>query len=56
MSFYFHPDAEIELQQAINYYEGSRVNLGYDFALEVYAAIHRAGSMPKAWAEIERAH
>jgi len=53
MSFYFHPDAEIELQKAINYYESIRSDLGYDFALEVYAAIDRAESYPMCWALID---
>lgn len=39
MSFYFHPEAESELQDAISYYEGIRSDLGYDFAVEVYLAI-----------------
>ena len=32
MSFYFHHEAEIELQDAINYYEDIRIDLGHDFA------------------------
>jgi len=54
MSFYFHPEAEIELQQAINYYEDIRENLGHDFAIETYAAIARAESYPKSWTLIDK--
>lgn len=52
MNFFFHPDAEIELEQAVNYYENVRQGLGFDFATEAYAAIKRARSLPKAWAII----
>lgn len=52
MSFYFHPEAEIELQDAINYYEDIRTDLGHDFVVEVYSAIQRAVSMPESWALI----
>ena len=54
MSFYFHPEAEAELQDAINYYADINVDLGYDFALEVYSAIQRAVAMPKSWSLIDR--
>jgi hypothetical protein len=53
MTFYFHPDAEIELQHAINYYEEVRKGLGFDFSSEVYTSIQRAVSLPKAWAIVE---
>ena len=53
MSFYFHPDAESEFQEAINYYEDIRADLGHDFAVEVYAAIQRAVSMPESWMLID---
>ena len=53
MSFYFHPDAETELQESINYYEEIRAGLGYDFAIEIYSAIQRAESMPKSWTLID---
>ncbi len=53
MNFFFHPDAEIELEQAIDYYENVRQGLGFDFATEAYTAIKRATSLPKAWAIVE---
>lgn len=53
MSFYFHPAAESELQDAINYYEDIRTDLVHDFAVEVYSAIQRAVSMPKFWVEFK---
>ncbi len=53
MSFSFYPEAEIELNHAIDYYEEIEPGLGYDFATEVYAAIKRAEQFPKAWAPLE---
>jgi len=40
VKFSFHPDAEIELEQAINYYEDIRLGLGFDFATEVYDLVN----------------
>lgn len=58
MKYSFHPEAETEFAQAIEYYEEHEVSLGYDFAVEVYSAIERAAAHPKAWplmeAEIRR--
>ena len=53
MSFSFHPDAEIELNEAIDYYEGIEPGLGNDFATEVYSTIQRSVSLPMAWAIID---
>ncbi|HHD77374.1 MAG TPA: type II toxin-antitoxin system RelE/ParE family toxin [Campylobacteraceae bacterium] len=49
MTFRFHPEAEIEFNNAIDYYEESRQNLGLEFAQEVFAAIHRIIDFPEAW-------
>jgi hypothetical protein len=53
MSFSFHPEAEKELNEAIDYYENLELGLGYDFALEVHSAVNRSVAFPKAWPEIE---
>lgn len=53
MNFSFHPEAEIEFNEAIDYYENINSNLGFDFANEVYSAIQRSVSLPKAWAIID---
>ena len=53
MNFSFHPEAEEELNKAIDYYEDIEPGLGYDFALEVYSAIQRSVKFPKAWAVLE---
>lgn len=52
MNFVFHPEAEAEFQFAIDYYEEVEPGLGYDFALEVLDAIHRAIDIPLAWTEL----
>lgn len=53
MKYSFHPEAEAEFVQAIDYYEECEVGLGYDFAVEVYSAIERTKAYPKAWPIIE---
>ena len=35
----FHPEAEAELSQAVDYYNACQPHLGKDFAREVYATI-----------------
>lgn len=49
MKYSFHPEAEVEFIQSIDYYEECKKGLGYEFALEVYLTIQRVVSYPKAW-------
>ena len=49
MNYFFAPEAEDELQDAIAYYEKCQEELGLDFAAEVYSAINRVIAYPKAW-------
>ena len=53
MSYFFHPEAEKEFLEAIDYYEEREAGLGFDFAVEVYAAIGRAVEHPKSWPIID---
>ena len=53
MNYSFHPEAEAEFLQAIDYYEEKAVGLGHEFAVEVYAAIEICATFPKAWPIIE---
>ncbi len=53
MNWSFHPEAEEEFLEAINYYEECRTGLGYEFALEVYAALQRIITHPLAWPILE---
>ena len=49
MNFSFHPEAEAELNSAIDYYENIQADLGLEFAQEVYATIRRIIDYPLAW-------
>ena len=51
MTFYFHPEAEQEFLQAIDYYEECKPGLGEDFSLELFATIDRIMGYPGAWPE-----
>ena len=53
MTFFFHPEADTEFFEAINYYEECEVGLGYDFSIEVYSAIQNILDYPKAWPILE---
>ncbi|MBI5640719.1 MAG: type II toxin-antitoxin system RelE/ParE family toxin [Nitrospirae bacterium] len=53
MTFSFHPEAEEEFIQAIEYYENNEPGLGYDFSIEVNSAIQNIVSFPTAWPELE---
>ncbi len=49
MNVLFHPDAELEFNEAIDYYEAIEDGLGYDFSLEIASTIARIIDLPKAW-------
>ncbi len=53
MTFSFHPEAKDEFNEAIEYYEGCGLGLGYDFSIEVYTAIQNIINHPTAWPIIE---
>ncbi|MBF0547733.1 MAG: type II toxin-antitoxin system RelE/ParE family toxin [Candidatus Riflebacteria bacterium] len=53
MNYSFHPEAEAEFVEAINYFEEVKIDLGYEFAVEIYSAIEMATAFPKAWPIIE---
>ena len=49
MIYSFHHDAELELNQAIDYYEECQAGLGLEFADEVYKTVQRILVFPNAW-------
>ncbi|OQB39114.1 MAG: hypothetical protein BWY05_00116 [Euryarchaeota archaeon ADurb.Bin165] len=49
MNFYFHPEAEQELFQAVSYYERCRPGPGVEFSHEVYLAITRILQFPDSY-------
>jgi plasmid stabilization system protein ParE len=53
VSFFFHPEAEKEFIEAIEYYDDIEPELGNDFALEVYSTIKRSVDFPMAWTSLE---
>lgn len=53
MTFSFHPEAESEFVDAINYYEECESGLGEDFSIEVYATIRNILVFPTAWPVID---
>jgi plasmid stabilization system protein ParE len=54
MRYYFHPSAEEEFDNAVEYYEQRQIGLGLEFAEEVYAAIKRIIEFPEAWAVMSK--
>ncbi|MDI6753133.1 MAG: type II toxin-antitoxin system RelE/ParE family toxin [Thermodesulfobacteriota bacterium] len=53
MNFLFHPEAKDEFNEAIEYYEDCEPGLGYDFSIEVHAAIQIIINYPTAWPIID---
>jgi len=49
MNYRFHPEAEAEFREAIQYYEENKQGLGFDFALEVHSAIEQTLGFPNVW-------
>ena len=49
MQILFHPEAQAELNYAINHYEDSEPSLGHQFAIEVYAAVEQIKANPRLW-------
>jgi len=46
MQIFFHPDAQGELNRAISHYESNEPGLGYQFAIEIFAAVERIKANP----------
>jgi hypothetical protein len=53
MTFSFHPEAEAEFSEAIEYYENRESGLGYDFSIEVFSAIRNIIRYPTSWPVME---
>jgi len=54
MTFSFHPEAETEFLEAIEYYEERERGLGYDFSIEVFRTVQNIVTYPTAWSVIEK--
>lgn len=55
MNFRFDPEAEAELNDAVDYYEEAQEHLGLEFAQEVYSTIQRIIDFPSAWQPMTKA-
>ena len=53
MTYYFHPDAENELNNAIDYYETCKKDLGVEFAFEIQKTIQNILYFPTAWQKLD---
>jgi plasmid stabilization system protein ParE len=53
MKWSFHPEAETEFYEAIDYYEECEPGLGEDFAIEVHATIQHILTYPETWPTLE---
>ena len=49
MNYSFQPEAEAELNHAVEYYEERETGLGYDFAVEVHNCVQNILLYPQAW-------
>lgn len=54
MKIYFHELAQVELNNAVDYYEDCTHGLGLEFAGEVQVAIARIAKYPEAWSRLTR--
>jgi len=54
MKVSFHPEAEKEFYEAVEYYEKCRKELGLEFAKEVYSTIERIVGFPQSWSEVSK--
>lgn len=52
MKLKFHPEARVELNKAVDFYEERRENLGWEFFEEVQATIQRILDFPDAWSRL----
>ncbi|MEO0948664.1 MAG: type II toxin-antitoxin system RelE/ParE family toxin [Cyanobacteria bacterium J06641_5] len=53
MDFSFHPDAEAELNHAIDYYEARVKGLGVDFANTAFSSMETILAHPEIWPILE---
>lgn len=49
----FHPDADQEFLDAIDYYEAQQAGLGEDYHAEIMATVARIAKSPGVWPFIE---
>jgi len=52
LKYSFHPAAEKELNDAVDYYNDCQNGLGLEFTKEIYRTIQNILSFPDAWAPL----
>ena len=52
MKYIFHPDAKLELEEVILFFESCRKGIGSDFLHEVDLSINRILEYPEAWSKL----
>jgi plasmid stabilization system protein ParE len=52
MMITFFDTAQVELEEATQYYENQRAGLGEEFAQEVEKALDRISKFPRAWTDL----
>jgi plasmid stabilization system protein ParE len=53
MKLHFHPEAALELEEAVFYYEECQAGLGKQLSHEIKSATHLILAHPQAWTIIE---
>lgn len=53
MTYFFHPNAELELNASVEYYQECKDGLGAEFAYEVQKTIQRILEYPTAWQKFD---
>ena len=53
MKFFFHPEAETELSDAVDFYEQQRAGLGRRLFEEVQTTIQQVCEHPRAWEQLD---
>jgi plasmid stabilization system protein ParE len=54
MKYRFHPAAETELNEAVDYYDACQEGLGLEFAREIHATIENIYEFPLAWTPLSQ--
>lgn len=54
MRYHFHPGAEAELNEAVDYYDRCQDGLGLEFAKEIHSTIRTICDFPFAWTPLSK--
>lgn len=54
MKYFFHPEAEKEFSEAVDYYDACQEGLGLEFTREVYEMMECISEFPLAWTPLSQ--